>query len=194
MIRFMIDTDQLAKLTGHAELLATYSDLVTDLPALRTKYPRSEIILIDRGLGDPTGHASVFDMEPGALDLEKVVAKYDDANRRGIKYLTVYHDRADTGAVAKAMGARRYYNWIATLDGTAHVQGYDPLHSPAIIQVLSAAELDYHADGSLVFEDSWHPTQAPLPSSGALTDLHTAMQAAAVTQNALTKLAAAVGG
>lgn len=167
MIRFMIDTDDLHSLTGHAELLATYADLVTDVRQLEREFPHSQIILIHRGLGDPTGEASVFDIEPGALTPEQAVALYDDAVKREIRFLTAYHDRQDAQAVADAFGKRPHYNWDATLDGTAHIKGYDPLHSPAVIQCLSAHMLDAHVDGSLVFEDNWHPRPASLPVGNA---------------------------
>lgn len=157
MIRFMIDTDDISKLTGHVELLATYTDLVTDLPSLRAKFSRSEIILIHRGKGDPTGEASVFDIEPGALTIPEALALYLDAMKRGIQFLTVYHDRSISDAVTTAFHPHKPYTWDATLDGTAFISGFHPLRSPAVVQCLSAAELDYHADGSLVYEDAWHP-------------------------------------
>lgn len=159
MIRFAADTDDLNLLSDHFELQFTYSDLVTDLTALRRKYPNSEIGLIDRGLGDPTGEATIFDIETGALTLSEAVLHYDDARARGLSYLTIYHDRARASEVNAAFGARKPYQWWATLDGTAHIAGYDPLFGPAIIQCLNATALGARIDGSLVYEDSWHPSR-----------------------------------
>ena len=175
MIRFMIDTDDLSKLSGNVELLATYSDLVPDANELRKKFPDSEIILIDRGSGDPSGEASVFDIEDGCLTVEQALAKYDDAKKRGIQYLTVYHDRDIAAEVNSAFGDRKPYTWDATLDGTAFITGYDPLHTPAVIQVLSSIELDYHADGSIVQEDAWHPRKSVGVTSRMRTECNQAL-------------------
>lgn len=193
-IRFMIDTDRLDKLTGHAELLATYADLVTNFDELERQFPHSQMILIHRGLGDPTGKASVFDIEPGALSAEQAVQLYDEYHARGVKYLTAYHDRAQAAEVAAAFGTRKPYNWDATLDGTAFIRGFDPLHSPAVIQALSAAELDYHADGSLVFEDSWNPRPANMVPAIIRRDINLCISQLAGTQSELHRMAALIGG
>lgn len=194
MIRFMIDTDDLSKLTHHAELLATYSDLVPNLADLQAKYPASKIILIDRGLGDPTGLASVFDIEPGALSITSAVAKYDDAKRRGIQFLTAYHDRAEAAAVKAGFGDRNPWHWYATLDGTAHITGYSPLAGPAVIQVLASNSLDYRADGSLVYEDGWNPTNQHTDIQAAISAATQANNSLIRTLDDLHKLAAVIGG
>lgn len=194
MIRFMIDTDQLAALTGHAELLATYADLVTDLPAFQARYPHSEIILIDRGIGDPTGMASVFDIEQGALDLPAARAHYEAQASKGIRFLTVYHDRAIADEVKAAFAPHMPYHWYATLDGTAHIAGYVPLEGPVAVQCLSSADLGYHADGSLVFEDSWHPTRTVATPQLARQLVANARGQVVNMAGDLSKLAAVIGG
>lgn len=193
-IRFMIDTDNLSMLTGHVELLATYADLVHDFGAEQAKYPHSTLILIDRGLGDPTGLASVFDIEPGALTIAEAVARFDEQHAKGIKFLTNYHDRADIDAVRQAFGDRVYYTWDATLDGTAHIDGNDPLHHPTAIQCLTATDLGYQADGSLVFDDGWHPRPHTGIPPVLRADLNHAISQAAALSSDLHRMAAAIGG
>lgn len=194
MIRFMLDTDDLSKLTGHVELLATYSDLVPNPSELRHEFPNSVLILINRGLGDPSGEASVFDIEPGALTPEQAVAAYDDAHNRGVRFLTTYHDRSEAPAVAAAFGTRPHYNWDATLDGTAHIRDYDPLHSPAVIQCLTSQDLGYHADGSLVFEDAWHPTRQPAQTAALKRDINQVISAVGAVSSDLHRMAVLLGG
>lgn len=194
MIRFMIDTDDLSKLTGHVELLATYSDLVPHPEELQNEFPNSTLILINRGLGDPSGTASVFDIEPGALTPQQAVREYDAQYAKGVKYLTAYHDRSEADAVAAAFGQRPHFNWDATLDGTAHIKGYDPLHSPAVIQCLTSQDLDYHADGNLVFEDNWHPTRTPFPAAAMRNDLQAASGTLNTLASDLHRMAVLLGG
>jgi hypothetical protein len=193
-VRFMIDTDDLSKLTGHVELLATYSDLVPNPAELRKEFPDSTLILINRGLGDPSGEASVADIEPGALTVAQAVAWYDDAHARGVRYLTAYHDRDMAAEVAAGFGHRPHFNWDATLDGTAFIRGFDPLHSPAVIQVLSSVELDYHADGNLVYEDQWHPRATVNKLPGLHRDIETALEKSVNLTADLRGMAALLGG
>jgi len=193
-VRFMIDTDDLSKLTGHVELLATYSDLVPQPAELRKEFPNSTLVLIDRGLGDPSGEASVFDIEPGALTIQQALAAFDDARQRGVRYLTVYHDRDIAPEVAAAFKDRHPYNWDATLDGTAFIRGYDPLHSPAVVQCLSSIELGYHADGNLVYEDAWHPRAPVNKLPGLHRDLEGAITKAVDLTADLRGMAALLGG
>lgn len=194
MIRFMLDSDKLDDLTGHAGILGTYSDLVTDLPALRRRFPASEIVLFDRGLGDPTGEASIFDIEPGALTIDKAVQRFDEQHSRGIPFLTTYCDRTDVDAVRERFGFRDPWRMIATLDGTAHIGELRALHDPAVIQCLSAAELGMHGDGSLVFNDGWHPVPAPINRRTLRSDVVQAQTQAAILAGDLHRMAALLGG
>lgn len=193
-VRFMLDSDNLADLSPVAELLATYSDLVTDLPALRAKFPDSVVLLIDRGQGDPTGQASIWDVEPGCLTIAEAVAKYDDAVSRGIKYPTIYDSRGIMPEVVAAMGHRHFWKWIATLDGTAHIADLRPLHDPAAVQCLSAAELGIHADGSLVFRDDWNPTLHAMTQRGVAADVRSIGAAADAVGARLSSLAESLRG
>lgn len=167
-IRVMLDTDVLGDLTDHSELLATYSDLIPNeaaLTALQKKYPDSEIILIDRGLGDPTGKSSVADVETGAMTVAEAPIWYDRQAKAGVKFLTVYVNRSNLSAVDAAMGSRKHYRWIATLDGTTDIPGFTPLHAPAAVQILPASKLGIHADLSLVMQDGWHPRPKLVPAT-----------------------------
>lgn len=193
-VRFMLDTDDLTKLTPHVGLLATYADLVPDYAAEAKKYPNSVLILIDRGLGDPSGRSSVADIEPGAMTVAQAVAWYDKQHAKGITDLTAYHDRADADAVKAGFGARHYYQWWATLDGTAHITGLTALEKPAVIQCLSASELGYHADGSLVFQDAWHRTLEAADVVAIRHDFADASSRLHAAMDDLRRLAALVGG
>jgi hypothetical protein len=168
----MLDTDESAGLTAsgiRADLLATYADQVDAkvLAGLKASWP--QVVLIDRGLGDPLGKASVIDVETGAHRPADAPGWYDRQHGRGIKYLTAYANRSSQPAVSAAMGKRQFYRWIATLDGTAHVTPYTPGKTPAAVQCLGAAALGFHADLSLVFEDWWNPDPAAAPTGAPWT-------------------------
>ena len=160
MLRFALDSDDPNALDDSAHILLTYSDLIQDPKAWRDKHPGRACVLIDRGLGDPSGEASVWDVEKGALRVEQLPEKYDAAHERKVKYLTVYCSRDTLPAVATAMGRRNYWLWVATLDGSIAISGHTPLRGPAAIQCFSAEMLGIHADGSVVTEPSWNPTPA----------------------------------
>jgi len=164
----MFDTDVLADLDPTFPLLATYSDLVPNPGELRAKFPHSQIILIDRALDDPSGQASVRDVETHADSIAGCADWYDRKLAAGVKYLTMYHDRADTAAILANLAGRKAFHWIATLDGTLHITGFSPLRTPAAVQCLDAAHVGRHGDLSLVFEDAWHPAAAPAQLADAL--------------------------
>lgn len=159
-IRVMLDTDVLEDLDGHFELLATYTDLIPDmaaLEALRARFPHSEVILIDRALGDPTGQATIADIEPRAMTVEMLPEWI--ARKAGMPNLTGYSDRNDLPAV-EAIVRHGLYHWVATLDGTAVIAGYPAMHGPAAVQILGEAQIGIHGDLSLVYEDGWHHRKA----------------------------------
>ena len=174
MIRVMLDSDVLADLDGHAELLATYSDLIhnaADLEALKARHPDSEIVLIDRGTGDPTGEATVIDIETGAFGVDHVPGWVREKKIAGKKYLTGYCDRDNLPGV-QAIEGQGIWHWVATDDGTCHIQGFRPLHGPAVVQILGEGALGVHADLSLVFEDGWHPSTAAAAAASGPAGLH----------------------
>jgi hypothetical protein len=166
MIRPMLDTDQpplmLAKAFPRTPLAATYADLV-DAPMLGKLAAAGweQVILIDRGLGDLTGRASIIDVEAKARTPADVPKWYDEQHGKGIRYLTTYCNQTTLPAVDAAMGDREFWRWVARLDGVCWIPGHQPGHAPAAIQTTNAAWLGFHADLSLVFEDNWHPQPAP---------------------------------
>jgi len=160
MIRLMLDSDNLLDLpAGIAPLLATYSDLLPTHAALNQladRHPDSEVILIDRGLGDPLGLASVADVETGSLSVSRIREWHSRKTAQHIQDITVYCSRDWLPAVEGALSGLAWFKWLATLDGTCALPGFTPLRAPAAVQCFSAAMLGIHADGSLVLEDQWH--------------------------------------
>jgi hypothetical protein len=164
MIRVALDSDNLASLpAGIAPLLLSYSDLFPTLAALRdfeAARPGSEVVLIDRDLGDPTGLATIADVEPGALTPPDLPFWFDRKTGQGLAYLTVYSDRynlPDCDNALKGTPYEEHWRWVATLDGTCFISGMDPFVRPAVVQVLNAESTGRDFDLSLVNEDGWHP-------------------------------------
>lgn len=162
MIRVMMDSSELSEVRDDVPLFATYSDLVPDLARLEAEHPHTTILLIDRGLGDPSGLASIADVETGALKISDYAGWLDRKHAAGVPYLTGYCDRANLAALDQAAGSRQHYRWVATLDGTCHIDGLEPLRSPAAVQILGAAAVGVNCDLSLVYDDTWHPVPEPL--------------------------------
>jgi hypothetical protein len=163
MARIMFDSDVIADLPRNS-LAATYSDLIPNkarLTKLRAEFPHG-LVLIDRGLGNPTGQASVADVETGALTVADFPDWYDDKTGAGIQFVTAYVNRSTLPALDAVLGNRHPYRWVATLDGTMHIAGFRPGHNPAAVQFASEQMLGFHADGSVVWQDGWHPE----PSAG----------------------------
>lgn len=162
MMRVMLDSDRIdiiLALNGTAPLLATYSDLVPHPDQLQAKLTHSKLVLIDRGLGDPSGLASVYDIEGGADTPGGFPGWYDKQNAKGIADLTAYVNRSNLDQVDKDAGNRNFFRWVSTLDGTCSIAGFPHLRAPAAVQVLGEAHLGVHADLSLVYEDQWNSTR-----------------------------------
>lgn len=162
----MLDSDNPAVLLEprFANLrIATYSDLVTP-EIIAAAGPR--LVVIDRGGADPHGLASVADIEPGCLTIAQAVERIRqwDAERR--PFPTAYHDRNDWAAVNKALEGVAYHHWVTTLDGTLVPGGF----YMAVVQFAGAAVLGFHADASIIWDDSWH-AQPGGPSAAQLAAL-----------------------
>lgn len=157
----MLDTDDVSKLIGAVPLLATYADLVDNAADLRRKFPASQVLLIDRGSGDPAGEATIADVERGLLTPGDVRPWIERKEREGRRDLMVYANRNTWPQIDADTQGLRFARWYATLDGTAHIDGYAPLVAPAAIQVIGADALGYHADLSLVFDSLWNPAPEP---------------------------------
>jgi len=163
MIRIMLDSDNLAALpAGVAPLLATYSDLfrtAAHIQAFEHAHPGSQLVLIDRGLGDPTGMASVIDIETGAFGVGSVLPWMEQKEAEHIADPTTYVSRSSMAAVDAALAGTRFANhwqWIARLDGYWQIPPYRPFRRPAAVQIAPADMTGIDADGSLVYSDAWH--------------------------------------
>lgn len=156
MARVMFDSDVIDDLPTNT-MCATYADLIHDhatLDNLRKKF-RHGLVLIDRH-GDPLDVATVLDVERGLHGSADVPGWLDRKKAQGVTG-TVYCDRSHVQEVNAAAGQRHFFRWIATLDGTIHIDGFDAGHTPAAIQFANAAMLGFHCDASMVWEDNWHP-------------------------------------
>jgi hypothetical protein len=133
--------------------VATYADLLT--PSLVKQFgPR--LIVIDRGHGDPLGLATVADIEPGLLSVAAGAAKVHQWLSEKRPGPTAYHDRADWAAVSSALAGTSARHWVSTLDATCSPNG----QRPAAVQILGADHLGFHADLSVVWDDTWHAPPA----------------------------------
>lgn len=191
-IRVMLDTDELSALDGHCELLATYSDLVPNPAELRAKFPNSKLLLIDRGSGDPSGEASILDVETGAASIADIPGWLDRKHAAKVEFPTLYVNRSNIAQADAAAGNRPHYHWVATLDGTAFIGRFRALHGPAAIQILGSADLGAHDDLSLVFEDGWNPTSSHLPSAVLKREINTLISASAAMSSELHRVAAQI--
>src|SRR5689334_19515855 len=96
MIRVMLDTDQSDQLTAskiRAPILATYADQVDARVLADLKSSWEQVVLIDRGLGDPLSKATVIDIERGTHVPGDAAAWYDRQHAAGLRHLTVYSGR-----------------------------------------------------------------------------------------------------
>lgn len=163
MQRIGYDSDVIDDIPADAEVALTYSDLVptrAELIKLEQRWP--VVVLIDRGTGDPTGLASVLDVERGAATVAQAPGWYDERVKAGIRWPTIYVNRANMAAVNAAMAGRMFYRWIATLDGTMRVAE----HPAAMVQFAPASAAGqpgtgWHADATVIRQSGWHPAPGP---------------------------------
>jgi hypothetical protein len=180
MIRLMFDSDVIADLPRNA-LAATYSDLIPDqaaLTKLKAEFPLG-LVLIDRH-GDPTGAASVLDVETSLHTPADIPGWLDRKKTQGITG-TVYCNRSNLAACDTAAGTRQHYRWIATLDGTMRIPGFPAGKSPAAVQFANEHMLGFHCDASVIWQDQWHPAPVTWPGSGPLLSTLKAAQATLAT-------------
>jgi len=171
MIRLAIDSDVLPGVAGRFPLIFTYSDLVPDYAAFAARYPSSEVVLIDRGLGDPTGLASVIDVETGARAPQDIPGWVRDKTSRDIRWLMVYCNRSNLDACRAAVRDRSVYWWVATLDGTLAIPPSMPLAGPTMVQFAGENLTGVHCDVSLVLDEHYRPSRITGPVAGAQQDL-----------------------
>jgi len=197
--RLMFDSDVVADLPRNS-MCATYSDLIPDqaaLDGLRAEFPLG-LHLIDRKRGDPTGQATIIDIEDTMWTPPEAPGWYDRKAAAGLRYLTAYANRSTMPAVIAAMGSRNFFQWIARLDGTLFVAGYPAGKRPALVQFAKAAVLGFHCDGSVVWQDGWNPVPASWPGDQPLIDnlrlAHTnLLTAGPAIADALAEVQAALG-
>lgn len=157
--------------------VATYADLVT--PALY-KELHDRLVVIERGMGDPMHLATVADIEPGALTVQAGADLLHAWKQQGRPSVTAYHDRSLQAAVDQATAGLGICNWVATLDGTLLPDG----RSRAVVQFAGEKMLGFHADLSIVWDDSWHPLPAA-PSPHAVDAVKLTMSTLSSTVHAL---------
>ncbi len=164
-IRFMLDsiTPEVIP-TGAADIVGLYVNgtyKCDPTQATRLAQGGAEIAWISVDTASDEG--DVLDIENGDATPQSAPAWYDARQKAGAGELTLYVNRTNLAAVQAAMGTRDYRLWVATLDGTTAVSGYDALAGPAAVQCLSAAMMGVNVDGSLVFDDTWKPKTIPAP-------------------------------
>lgn len=182
----MLDSDQPAVLLEprFANLrIATYADLVT--PEIITA-AGGRLIVIDRGAGDPHSLATVADIEQGCLSIAEGAdrIKQWDAERR--PFPTAYHDRSDWEAVNTALEGTTFHHWVTTLDGTLVPSGY----YMAAVQFAPSSVLGFHADMSIIWDDSWHP----MPAGPSAAHVQALTQLASTLYHGVAELLTAVKG
>jgi hypothetical protein len=134
---------------GEAELVATYADLVT--PALAAQFG-ADLLVIDRGNGDPHHLATAGDFERGALKPADAPGWWDEHHDRGD--LTVYADRSTMPALIRELGPHRpAWRWWATLDGTMRI----PRNPGAMVQFAGTEQTGFHADATIIYNPRWRP-------------------------------------
>jgi hypothetical protein len=185
MIRTALDSDQLDAFTPNVDFILTYSDLITDPRAFEAEHPGQQVRYIDRGLGDPDLKATIIDIERGAMTPAQLPAWYDERERLGRPYLTMYVNRSNLAAADAALQGRSINRWIATLDGTLHIDGFQPMHWPALVQFAGAAAIGIHADLSLVLSDGWNPSPVRQARAIAMNAIDAAMRSIKAAESQL---------
>lgn len=173
MARLLFDSVTPAAIPPGAQMVGGYvNGAYTWSSADWNRFPGAEQVRINV-TGDPSlGNA--LDVETGDATPGQAPRWYDARHAAGIRNLAVYCNRATLPAVNAAMGARPFYRWIATLDGTMRPGG-----NADAVQFAGAAAAGIAADISVVWTGSWHgPPAAPKLTSWA-TDGKTSLVAEA---------------
>lgn len=192
MIRLALDSDQPEHIPATVDFVLTYSDLVLNAHAFEQARPGQQVAFIDRGQGDPGDKATIIDVETGAYTPAHLPKWYDLKAKNGHRYLTYYCNRSTFPVANKALGGRQMFRWIATLDGTAHIDGFDPLGGPDLVQILGADSVGVHADMSLVLNPLWRPSPVPQMLKSALSDVNKAQHDVTALHAALNPLRALI--
>lgn len=162
LVRFAVDSDDPGSLFA-ADFVRTYADLIPTAAALadlQARFPDSVVELIDRGLGDPTGTANWFDVEPGALTAAQAADRIRAGHATGRQWLGAYCDEADLADVVAACQGLDYWHWIAA-PGSMVV----PSHRDAQVQFVFAQMLGLHADLTVIWNPAYRPAAAAAPAA-----------------------------
>jgi hypothetical protein len=153
MIRLACDSDRLSSLV-ETNVVLTYSDLVPGTAALRDlehRFPASEIGLIDRGLGDPTGAATIADVESGTLSPAQAAAWLIIKRAQGWSNITLYGSLPALATMEQLAGPHGWWRWFARWGTVLKAPG----HPDAMLQFDN--DPDEHLDWSLIRNPHWHP-------------------------------------
>ena len=156
-VRAACDTEHLDALVP-MPVIFTYSDLFPhrdEYLALQDRLPHSDIVLGDRGLGDPTGLSTWCDVERFALKLEDAPRWHDRQHDAGHRDLTVYGSLDRYPAINHAMGDRPFYRFIAAWNNARL-----PDYPWAIVQVMPGTQINTRWDFDLIWDINWHRPQA----------------------------------
>lgn len=153
MIRLACDSDQLARLV-ETQVVLTYTDLITDmsgLAMLEKRFPHSEIGLIDRGLGDPTGQATIANVEPGALTPAQAAVFLGAKRHDGWSCVTGYGLASALAEVEQIAGPHNWWRWFARWGTVLEI----PERPAAMLQFDN--DPVEHLDWSIIRNPHWHP-------------------------------------
>lgn len=167
MIRVMFDSDTIADLPRNAPG-ATYADLIHDtaqLDNLRAEFPYG-LLLIDRN-GDPLDVADALDVETGLHSVSDARAWLEKRKKQG-RTGRLYCNRSTLPALDAATQGINHLRWIATLDGTMHITGFNSPHTPAAIQFANSDMLGFHCDASIIYQDAFLPAPEVWQGSNTL--------------------------
>lgn len=164
--RIMFDSIDPSAIPADAELVAGYVDGPQSAwkSTAWTMFPHAQLVKINV-TGDPSHGGNALDVERFDATPDHAPAWFD-ASGGDAAGLTIYCNRDTLPAVERAMGKRRYFRWIATLDGTLHIDGYPPLEGPAAVQFANSTMAGRNVDVSLVMSDYFHPRPVALTSGG----------------------------
>lgn len=154
MIRLACDSDRLSSLV-ETPVVLTYADLVPTshaLAALEARFAHSEVGLIDRGLGDPLGVATIADVgEPDTLPAARMADWFDLKRGAGWSCVTGYGSLATLQHVEQLAGRHGWWRWFARWGTVLQAPG----HPDAMLQFDSDPAA--HVDWSIIRNPNWHP-------------------------------------
>jgi hypothetical protein len=153
MIRLACDSDRLGSLV-ETPVVLTYSDLIPNavaLAKLEARFPHSEVGLIDRGLGDPTGQATIANVEPRSITPADMPGWLAAKHRESWSCLTAYGLAATLADVEHVAGPHGWWRWFARWGSVLQADG----HPDAMLQFDN--DPVGHVDWTIIRNPQWHP-------------------------------------